>query len=408
MLFKQRHFKQLPLITESKLEALQALSLDFLAFAASFIHYLAIKALLVLLLIPEAGRKLVEKVESGKDRFVRSLIWSRGRLGRPVIHFGVLGLAGTVFMTGGAMQSNFVVPKPIAADLVRGVTDMTPEQNIAKTTAPNYRQREEPIDYIVVAGDTLSGVGAKFNVSVDSLEYANGFTGQTYLSPGQKLVIPPMSGLLVTVAAGDTVTTLAAKYTVAAQAIVDVNYLDEPFILRVGQKLMIPGGTVPPPPAPVYLAAPIPAVQNGLPLAKEDEPVYAESFAYSYRGGEAKTVGTGDFQWPTSHRLVTQYFSYYHTAIDIAQDSDIYAADTGTVFRSGWWPNGFGNAVAIDHGNGYITTYAHMATLAVSVGDIVAKGQLLGHMGNTGRSFGQHVHFMVQKNGAAVNHLQFF
>ena len=397
-------FKQMPLIKDSWPSHLKAVATDFLSFLTSFLRYLLAKAVFVVRQVPIGLIGLISLIGQIKLRFTRSLIWSRGRLGRPVVHFSVLGLAGVVFTSGGAMQSSFVVAKPWQPDLVLGATDMIPEANIAKTDAPDYRQREEPLDYTVAAGDTLSSVGSKFNVTVDSLEFANG--GQVYLTPGQKLVIPPMSGLLVTVASGDTVTTLAQKYSVSPQAVVDINYLDEPFILHVGQKLMIPGGKVPPKP-PVYLAVK-PPIQNGLPLARVDETIYAESFAYSYRGGEAKTVGTGNFAWPTDQRYITQYFSYYHTALDIAKDSDLYAADTGTVVRSGWWPNGFGNAVAIDHGNGYVTTYGHMSSLAVSVGDIVEKGQAIGHMGNTGRSFGQHVHFMVQKNGVAVNPLQFF
>lgn len=405
MSIKQLHNKQLPLIQQSWQANLKAIVLDFLSFSTSFFKYLLNKAVFSIRQTPIALLALISLINAVKARVTRSLIWSRGRLGRPVVHFSVLGLAGVVFTSGGAMQSSFVVPKPWQPDLVLGATDIIPQANAAKTEAPDYRGREEAIEYTVQTGDTLSSVGAQFNVTIDSLEFANNFSGPTYLKPGQKLIIPPMSGLLVKVASGDTVSALAKKYSVSPQAIVDINYLDEPFTLRVGQQVMIPGGKVPP--KPVYLA-PAPPIQNGLPLARADETVYSESYAYSYRGGEAKTVGTGDFAWPTDQRYITQYFNYYHTALDIGKDSDLYAADTGTVVRSGWWPNGFGNAVAIDHGNGFVTTYGHMSTLAVSVGDIVEKGQVIGHMGNTGRSFGQHVHFMIQKNGVAVNPLQFY
>jgi len=324
------------------------------------------------------------------------------------MHFGVLTLASSVFMVGGAMQSTFVVNKPWEPDLAMGATDISPEENIAKTTAPSYREREEPIEYEVLGGDTLSTIGAKFNISVESLQYANNMSGPTYLTPGQKLVIPPMSGLLVTVASGDTVSGLAAKYQVSPQAIVDINYLDEPFTLRVGQKIMVPGGKVPPKiTPPVYLGT-VPPTQNGLPLSHDGEEVYSESYAYGYKGGEAQTVGTGVFAWPTTQRIITQYFSSYHPAIDITGECDIMAADKGTVVRSGWWPNGFGNAVEIDHGNGYTTIYGHMSRLYVSIGEVVGKSQAIGHMGNTGRSFGTHTHFVIQHNGVAVNPLSFF
>jgi len=398
---------QLSLIPRNPIASILAGLLDFWAFIIALTIYLydlfgrLIKSGPLLLKI------FVEITTTIKSRMIGSLIWSRGRLGRPVIHFAVLCGAVSVFLVGGALQSNFVVPKPFVADLVYGATDMSPEVNTSKTDVPAYRERQESVEYTVQPGDTISSIGAKFNVSIDNLQYANGMSGQTYLKPGQNITIPPVAGLLVAVKSGDTVTSLAARHQVSPQAIVDINYLDEPFILRIGQKILIPGGIIPQAPKTV-ITNPTPAYQNGLPLALPGETIYNESYAYGYAGGEGKTVGTGHFTWPTDQRHITQYFSYYHSAIDIAKDSDIYAADKGTVVRSGWWPNGYGNAVEIDHGNGFTTIYAHMSSLSVAVGDIVEKGQVLGHMGNTGRSFGQHCHFVIQKEGVAVDPLQYF
>ena len=123
------------------------------------------------------------------------------------------------------------------------------------------------------------------------------------------------------------------------------------------------------------------------------------------------TTGSGTFINPTYGTLSSRYGSRWgrrHQGIDIAGDynSDINAADGGIVTYSGWM-SGYGNYVVIDHENGYQTAYGHCASLGVSVGDRVAKGDVIAKMGNTGRSTGTHLHFEVRKNGEYVNPLKY-
>ena len=80
------------------------------------------------------------------------------------------------------------------------------------------------------------------------------------------------------------------------------------------------------------------------------------------------------------------------------------AAAAGTVIYAGWM-GGYGNLVAVDHGNGLSTAYAHNSSLAVSVGQSVAAGEIVSYSGNTGNSTGPHVHFEVRVNGSAVDPL---
>ena len=93
-----------------------------------------------------------------------------------------------------------------------------------------------------------------------------------------------------------------------------------------------------------------------------------------------------------------------HLGIDIAapDGTPIVAAKSGTVVSAGWG-GGYGNVVVIDHGGGFATAYAHQSKLAVSVGQDVTQGQLIGYVGSTGTSTGNHLHFECRLNGVAQN-----
>ncbi len=123
------------------------------------------------------------------------------------------------------------------------------------------------------------------------------------------------------------------------------------------------------------------------------------------------TTGSGTFIKPTYGTLTSRYgtrWNRQHKGIDIggSYNSPIKAADGGVVTYAGWM-SGYGNYVVINHENGYQTAYGHCASLSVSVGDRVAKGDVIAKMGNTGRSTGTHLHFEVRKNGQYVNPLQY-
>ncbi len=123
---------------------------------------------------------------------------------------------------------------------------------------------------------------------------------------------------------------------------------------------------------------------------------------------------TGYFCWPVVGLFtVTSPYGLRslgnHKGIDIsgakASGSLIVAGATGTVTKAGWNTGGYGYYVVIDHGNGVETLYAHMLenSIMVNVGDVVSKGQAIGRVGNTGYSFGAHLHFEVIINGNKIN-----
>lgn len=100
------------------------------------------------------------------------------------------------------------------------------------------------------------------------------------------------------------------------------------------------------------------------------------------------------------------YCSTNHKGYDMAQGcgATIYAAGSGRVITAGSL-GGWGNTVRIDHGDGLVTLYGHMqwGSLRVAVGEQVSAGAALGAEGNTGRSYGCHLHFEVQKSGTPVD-----
>jgi murein DD-endopeptidase MepM/ murein hydrolase activator NlpD len=104
------------------------------------------------------------------------------------------------------------------------------------------------------------------------------------------------------------------------------------------------------------------------------------------------------------------YCSTNHMGFDMAQGcgATVYAAGPGRVITAGEY-QGYGNAVRIDHGDGYVTLYGHMqwGSLRVLQGAQVTAGVALGAEGNTGRSFGCHLHFELRHNGGAIDPVPF-
>lgn len=94
----------------------------------------------------------------------------------------------------------------------------------------------------------------------------------------------------------------------------------------------------------------------------------------------------------------------FHAGIDFAgpEGTDVFAVAPGIVIFAGV-KSGYGNVVEINHGDGMTTRYAHARSLAVKVGDMVTKDQLVAYMGSTGRSSGPHLHYEVMRNGTQVD-----
>ena len=123
-------------------------------------------------------------------------------------------------------------------------------------------------------------------------------------------------------------------------------------------------------------------------------------------------VADGELCWPLpGHTYISYHFGevdafgnagHRGTDIPAPEGTPILAAHSGTVSISGW-NNSYGNQVLPDNGAGLSTRYAHMTQTAVTAGEAVTAGQVIGYVGNTGDSTGNHLHFEVMQNGVRVN-----
>ena len=134
----------------------------------------------------------------------------------------------------------------------------------------------------------------------------------------------------------------------------------------------------------------------------------------SYSGGAKPNAG--GWVWPCpGFYYISSYvgprWGRTHNGLDIAGGSiygkPIVAARAGTVIDAGWNSGGYGNYVMINHGDGFITIYGHMSSVAAYNGQSVSAGQVIGYVGNSGRSTGPHLHFEVRLNGSVEDPLDY-
>lgn len=323
--------------------------------------------------------------EAIKDIIVAFLIVKRGKYSSSFLSSSILLIVAAVLIGGPIIAENspFIGVTEQTSNYQASIVSYNPYESKLSTVV-SVKPRSEIEDYEVKGGDTLEGIAKRFDVSADTIKWANDLKNDV-IKPGQILKIPPITGVVHKVVSGDTVYTIAKKYGVTAQNIVNYIWNDfadqDTFALTAGQTLYVPGGVVRP--VPIINAPFIASIQAG-------------------------TRGSSNFIWPTSGS-VSQYPVWYHTALDIANPSSpaVIAADSGTVTFAGCLNWGYGCHVIIDHGNGYQSLYAHLSRYDVEVGDSVSQGSQIGAMGSTGRSTGTHLHFEIRSGGALLNPLNF-
>ncbi len=272
--------------------------------------------------------------------------------------------------------------------------------------------RQQIIAAVVNEGETIFTLAEKFGLKPETVLWANRYLiGDTpdgiYI--GQKLFILPSDGVLHGWSFGEGLNGVSEFYQVSPEAILDepLNNLDAESIgeysqpnIRAGTLLFVPGGTRPP---ATWVTTVTPG-EDG--IGTHPNVSYLGAYACN---STANAVGTGYWQFPTSEHWISgyEYNPPTHNGLDYAgrMGYELYATDTGVIIYSGWSTRGYGNTIVIDHGNGYLSLYAHIMDggFIHGCGNVVSAGELIGYMGSTGQSTGPHLHFEIRYNGSPVN-----
>lgn len=250
--------------------------------------------------------------------------------------------------------------------------------------------------YVVHSGDTLPTIAKMFNVSVNTIIWANDLSKGVKLKDGQVLVILPINGVSYKIKKGDTLKSIAKNFKSDAEDIGKFNGYELDSKLAVGDTIIIPDGEM--------------AIPDTI-VSKRTLP-----------GGVVGKVNpkTGRYRWG-SRRLLPgssngpEIDNYYirpiaggvrtqglhgNNGIDIARmpiGTPVLAAADGIVIiaRSTGWNGGFAKYIIIQHPNGTATLYGHLNKVMVTAGQHVSQGEQIGELGNTGNSTGPHLHFEI-------------
>ncbi len=279
-----------------------------------------------------------------------------------------------------------VTPVPAPAPVVAAAAPVVerPVEQRAKpaaavvAAAPPTEASSSGAEHRVASGDRLGAVADAYGVSVEALARTNHLSPPYVIYVGQLLQIP--AGAKVTpvryaVRRGDTLSGIARRFDVAMADVAAANGIRSPYQLSVGQSLQIPGVQTA---KAVPDAAPPPLTGRG-------------------------------FLWPVSGKVIGGFGiasnGQHRNGINIAarKGAPVVAAEDGIVVYASDGIDGYGRMVLVRHAEGYITTYAHNASLLVDVGDVVHRGQVIARVGDTGDVSQSQLHFELRRGTKPIN-----
>lgn len=310
-----------------------------------------------------------------------------------------------------ALQTGPTAPVPQVEDVL-SVSEISlggiPRLAQVHTIIPS-RPRQDVIKYTVVEGDTVFGIAEKFGLKPETVLWGNYYIlldDPHALKAGQELNILPLDGTYHEWQVGEGLNGISKYYGVTPEDIINfpANNLDPAAVgdpanpnIAPGTWLVIPGGHR----EFISWSAPLGVTRENPATARVLGPGACEAIS----GG---AVGFGTFVWPSN----THYLSGFdyapnanHWGIDLAGNDGegVYATDAGVVVYAGWNNYGYGNMIMVDHGNNFQSLYAHLSGISVQCGQSVGQGDLIGAIGNTGRSSGSHLHFEIRSLSSWVN-----
>lgn len=369
---------------------------NILSFVIDFVDYLYSRFRIIMVLLSVLMDIFEDFINFFKDKIIKKMFWGRGSFLKSALQ-AVISII--IFI----LVISYIYRRPVVIEASNdtldriGVpqTDTLVVNATLNTLIPKDRDRLYIEQYTVKRGDTISTIAATYNISTQTLLWANNMSESDYLKLGQELQIPPKDGVIVTVASGDTVESLAKKYTADAADIVDANQLEKPYTLATSTTLFIPNGEM-----PVTVVAQVTSTPS----------TYQQS-TISYTQTAADPNVGRFLGWPLGGpSAISRGFGNGHYGIDFYPtygQPNVVAACSGIVISAGWgyWGTnygGYGNYTHIDCQNGYTILNGHMDQLYVSTGQYVTKGQALGLVGDTGVAYGVHTHFELRK-GAGLD-----
>lgn len=269
-------------------------------------------------------------------------------------------------------------PSKGGGDIIVNDGALVPEHGPGASNIMTMPANGEISVYVVREGDSLSQIAEMYEVTANTILWANDLTSANAIKPGDSLIILPISGVRYVLQKGDTITSIARTYAGNIDDIIAYNGLLSATDISVGDTVVIPGGRV-----------------ATLPVPKKITP--KTSASVSVHSGVAG--GSGYLVHPVPGAVRTQGIHGYN-GVDLGAPTGttIRAAAAGEVIISKrvGWNGGYGNYIVIKHPNGTQTLYAHTSVNYVSAGQIVSQGESIGAVGSTGQSTGAHLHFEVR------------
>jgi len=298
----------------------------------------------------------------------------------------------TMLLPKPAMNADPMAGKGGGDILIVDDSALMPSEGPSGTIADIEKPKNSNISvYVVREGDTLSGIAKAFNVSPNTILWANDLPRASALKVGQTLTILPVTSVRYTLKKGDTLASIAKRFNADPVEIGTYNDIDDSN-LAAGKEILIPNGEI----AAVATAAPRSGTAG---LPGHPTPGGILYATLNSRSGTAAQIAY--YAAPLAHYVKTQGIHGYN-GVDLAAPvgTPILAAAEGDVLiaKEGGWNAGYGTYVVIQHANGSQTLYAHQSRVAVSPGQHVEQGQVIGYVGLTGKTTGAHLHFEI-RNG---------
>ncbi len=263
-----------------------------------------------------------------------------------------------------------------------------------KTYEELTAQNMEPAIYVVQPGDSLSGIAAKYDMSVEDVKALNpGIESDDNIYYDDRLTVSvPSAAVEILVQKQETYKEDYFADTVYED---DSNmYIGESEIMQEGQ-------------AGTHTVTDLVTYKGDMEYKREQlqETVQVAAVAQIVKRG---TKSKPTYMYPCTNWPITSRFGYrwgrLHAGTDVGvmTGTTVRASRAGQVTVAGWL-GGYGNCVMIDHGDGVVTVYGHLSEVTVSVGEYVDQGERVALSGNTGRSTGPHLHFEIRVNGVPVD-----